>query len=86
MSSGDPFHGDKRTDETVMIGSDDLSNLVAQAKGGAADPAPAATETSGEAIVAGVEDAAAGSSKTILIVGAVVVALAIIGILVVALG
>lgn len=82
--SGDPFGGDKRTDETVMIGQSDLNDLVAQAKAQPA-PAPEATPSTGDAIVSGVEEATANSSKTILIVGAVVLVLALIGILVVAL-
>ena len=42
----DPFKADKRTDETVMISSDDLGGMVADAKAGAqpaasSEPAPA---------------------------------------------
>lgn len=74
----DPFKGDKRTDETVMISSGDLSDIVDQAKGGADQPS--AVEQAAAA------QAATGGPNIAVIVLAVIAVLAVVAIAVVALG
>lgn len=71
--SGDPFHGDKRTDETVMISSENLSDLVAQAKSAPDAAAPVA-------------DGDTGPNKTLIMVAAIVAVVVVLAVLVFALG
>lgn len=73
----DPFKGDKRTDETVMISSNDLSGIVDQAKGG---DQPSAVEQAAAA------KATTGGPNVAVIVLAVLAVIAVVVIAVVALG
>lgn len=76
--SGDPFHGDKRTDETVMISSENLSDLVAQAKSSPDAAAPASSQP--------VADGDTGPNKTLIMVAAIVAVVVVLAVLVFALG
>jgi len=70
-SADDPFKVDKRTDETVMISSDNLSDLVAQATTGAAPAEPAEP-------AAGSAAAKDGPNTAVLVAVAVAVAVVVI--------
>lgn len=72
----DPFKGDKRTDETVMISSDDLGGMVDAAKAGGQ---PSAVEQATAA------KAATGGPNVAVIVLAVLAVIAVVAIAVVAL-
>lgn len=72
----DPFKADKRTDETVMISSDDLGGMVGEAK---ATAEPSAVEQAAEA------RAATGGPNVAVIVLAVLAVVAVVVIAIAAL-